>query len=36
MKLSSFGPGVPDPYVPSIRRLPDDAPIAPGLRGTDG
>jgi hypothetical protein len=29
MKLCRFGPGELDPYVPSIRRLPDDAPILP-------
>ena len=36
MKLCRFGPGELDPYVPSIRRLPDDAPILPGLWGADG
>jgi WD40 repeat protein len=29
MKLCRFGPGKLDPYVPEIRRLPDDAPILP-------
>jgi hypothetical protein len=28
-KLVRFGPGELDPYVPEIRRLPDDAPIFP-------
>jgi hypothetical protein len=36
MKLCRFGPGELDPHVPSIRRLPDDAPILPGLGGSDG
>jgi len=30
MKLCRFAPGELDPYVPGIRRLPDDAPILPG------